>query len=84
MADTDNYNYTDTDIIEINVRKCYRPDEVAEILGCSKRQVFRKINDPDNPIPALKISKSQQGNIRVPGKALKKWMEDNMKRPWEE
>lgn len=66
----------------INISRTYRPDEVAAILNVSKRQIYRWVNDPTDPLPAIKLSSGPGGHIRVKGNDLRDWMEKRKMEPW--
>jgi len=66
----------------VDVNRSYRPDEVAKLLNISVRQVHRLVNEPLDPLPALKLSQGSRGRIRIPGKDLKEWMESRKMEPW--
>lgn len=66
----------------IDVQKCYRPDEVAEILAVSIRQVYRFVDDPIDPLQAIKLSPGKKGKIRIPGKDLKNWIDKRQIESW--
>lgn len=67
----------------IDVNKCYRPDEVAKILSVSVRQIYRFVDDPTDPLGAIKLSNSKKGKIRIPGEDLKSWIDKRQIEPWE-
>ena len=62
--------------------RCYRPDEVAEILGIDTKTVYRRIKDLDNPFPCSRLKK--HGPLRLPGNEMNKFMEENKVNPLEE
>mgnify|MGYP001311884742 CR=1 FL=1 len=64
-----------------NESRCYRPDEIAEILGIDKSTVYRLINAIDDPIPAYRPSGT---HLRVNGGDLNKWLERRRVKPEEE
>ncbi|HOD52929.1 MAG TPA: helix-turn-helix domain-containing protein [Candidatus Cloacimonadota bacterium] len=66
----------------IDISKSYRPDQVAKMLEISERQVYRLVNDPLDPLPAIKLSKSVRAHIRIPGKDLQEWVERHKMEPW--
>jgi excisionase family DNA binding protein len=47
-----------------------RPDEVAKLLKISLKSVYKLINNIENPLPSKKIG----GTIRIPQKALEKYL----------
>lgn len=66
----------------IDISKSYRPDQVAKMLEVSVRQVYRLVNDPLDPLPAIKLSTSARARIRIAGRDLKEWMENHKVEPW--
>lgn len=61
--------------------KCYRPDEVAKVLSISTRSVYRKIQDVEDPLPAIRMSR---GTLRIPGDKLNQYLERHQVDPLEE
>lgn len=61
--------------------RCYRPDEVAQILHVHVRTVYRHINDLDDPLPALRLSPG--GPLRIPGLAANIWLATHRVNPLE-
>jgi excisionase family DNA binding protein len=52
------------------MKELLRPDEVAKLLKISKKQVYKLINNIDNPLPSKKIG----GLLRVPQGELNKYL----------
>jgi excisionase family DNA binding protein len=52
-------------------KELYRPEEVAEVLGISRAQVYRLLSQ--NALPVTKIGRS----TRIPAVALRQWVEEH-------
>lgn len=59
----------------------YRPDEIATVLGVSKKTVYRMINDVNDPLPAYRPAGKQ---LRVHGRDLNAYMDKRKVKPEEE
>lgn len=63
--------------------RCYRPDEIASILNIGDvSTVYRMIRNIEDPLPAFKLKKN--GQIRVRGFEINKYVEDHKIDPLEE
>lgn len=62
--------------------RCYRPDEIATILGLDKSTVYRMMKDIDDPLPSYRAAGKRQ--LRAKGKDLNAYMERHRVRPTEE
>lgn len=54
-------------------RLAYRVGEAADTLGISRSQAYRLI--AEGRLPSIKVG----GSVRVPARALEKWIEKEMK-----
>ncbi|MCB5285528.1 MAG: helix-turn-helix domain-containing protein [Candidatus Cloacimonetes bacterium] len=53
--------------------RCYRPDEIATILGVVISTVYRMMRDIEDPLPSYRIAGKRQ--LRAQGKDLNAYME---------
>ena len=67
-----------------NEKKCYRPDEIASIIGVDPRTIYRYIKDIENPLPAFRPSGRIKGGLRIWGSEANKYFEKNKVDPLEE
>lgn len=66
----------------INEDKYYRVDEVAIILNCNKRTVYRIIQDPLSKLKAFKLSPGVRSSYRILGKDLSDYLQSRQAEPW--
>jgi len=64
-----------------NPDRCYRPDEIADILSVSKRTVYRMISDISDPLPAFRPNGKY---LRVSGLELNNYLDKHKVIPEEE
>jgi predicted site-specific integrase-resolvase len=62
--------------------RCYTPVNVAEILNVDISTVYRLIRDIDDPLPAFRLKTN--GQLRVHGKEINKYLEDHKVDPLNE
>lgn len=62
--------------------RCYRPDEIAEILQVDVSTVYRMIKDLDKPLYAFRLAGNRQ--LRVWGGDLNAYVEQSRVKPEEE
>ncbi len=58
-----------------NESRCYTPVGVAEILSVDISTIYRLIRDIDDPLPAFRLKNN--GQLRVHGKEINKYLEDH-------
>ncbi len=65
-----------------NESKCYTPLRVSEILAVDISTIYRLIRDIDHPLPAFRLKSN--GQLRVHGKEINKYLEDHKVDPLNE
>lgn len=73
----------DINMVQVfNESRCYTPVYVAEILNVDISTVYRLIRDIDDPLPAFRLKTN--GQLRVHGKEINKYLEDHKVDPLNE
>ncbi len=73
----------DINMVQVfNESRCYTPVNVAEILNVDISTVYRLIRDIDDPLPAFRLKTN--GQLRVHGKEINKYLEDHKVDPLNE
>lgn len=52
--------------------RCYRPDEVATLLGANISTVYRMIRSIEEPLPAFRLKTN--GQLRVHGREINHYL----------
>ena len=65
-----------------NENRCYTPLRVSEILDVDISTIYRLIRDINDPIPAYRLKTN--GQLRVHGKEINKYLEDHKVDPLNE
>lgn len=62
--------------------RCYRPDEIAEVLAVDVSTVYRMIRDVERPLAAFRLGGDRQ--LRIWGRDANAYIEQKRVRPEEE
>ena len=63
-------------------KKCYTPSRIAEILDVDVCTIYRMVSSIDEPLPAIRLKSN--GQLRIHGLEINKYLEDHKVDPLNE